>query len=170
MEPEQIYTPPTAELATPSEERPLASRWLRLWGALIDTVLGTVAMLPVILLVLFQLDFERALESQDFVDELIVNLIGWLIFLVLHGYFLAKRGQTIGKMIVKTRIVDVRHNTILPLWKVISLRYLPLGLFTSLPIFGALFGIVNCLFIFRADKRCVHDLIAGTKVISLKDR
>jgi uncharacterized RDD family membrane protein YckC len=28
-----------------------------------------------------------------------------------------------------------------------------------------LFGLVDILFIFREDKRCIHDLIAGTRVI-----
>ena len=28
-----------------------------------------------------------------------------------------------------------------------------------------LFGIVDVLFIFREDRRCIHDMIAGTRVI-----
>jgi len=28
-----------------------------------------------------------------------------------------------------------------------------------------LFHLVDCLFIFRQDRRCLHDLIAGTRVV-----
>ena len=34
-----------------------------------------------------------------------------------------------------------------------------------LACYGAFFGIANPLFIFRDDRRCLHDLIAGTKVV-----
>jgi hypothetical protein len=33
------------------------------------------------------------------------------------------------------------------------------------PILGAIFWITDSLFIFRADRRCLHDLMAGTKVV-----
>ena len=31
---------------------------------------------------------------------------------------------------------------------------------------GQTLGLIDVLFIFRSDRRCVHDLIAGTKVVS----
>jgi hypothetical protein len=36
-----------------------------------------------------------------------------------------------------------------------------------IPGIGTLFGRANILFIFSADQRCLHDRIAGTRVIRL---
>ena len=35
----------------------------------------------------------------------------------------------------------------------------------QLPVIGAILGLVNILFIFGPEKRCLHDYIAGTRVI-----
>lgn len=45
------------------------------------------------------------------------------------------------------------------------LRYLPMHIVGQVPIVGALIGFINPMFIFRADQRCLHDLIAGTRVV-----
>jgi uncharacterized RDD family membrane protein YckC len=37
-----------------------------------------------------------------------------------------------------------------------------------LPFVGPLLSIVNVLLIFRDDRRCGHDLIAGTRVVKLR--
>lgn len=37
---------------------------------------------------------------------------------------------------------------------------------SAIPLAGAAFGLVDILFIFRADRRCIHDLIAGTHVVT----
>ena len=44
-------------------------------------------------------------------------------------------------------------------------RYLPVQAVGALPAVGPLLGFANVLFIFRGDRRCVHDLIAGTRVV-----
>ena len=35
-----------------------------------------------------------------------------------------------------------------------------------IPVLGPLFSLVNVCFIFREDRRCIHDLIAGTQVVN----
>ena len=45
------------------------------------------------------------------------------------------------------------------------MRYFPVQLVGNIPFIGPLLGIVNVLLIFRADRRCGHDLIAGTRVV-----
>jgi hypothetical protein len=37
-----------------------------------------------------------------------------------------------------------------------------------IPTLGGLLTLVDALFIFGGSRRCVHDLIAGTKVIRVK--
>jgi len=41
------------------------------------------------------------------------------------------------------------------------------GILGAVPMIGNVFTIVNYCFIFRADRRCLHDLIAGTKVVKV---
>jgi hypothetical protein len=41
------------------------------------------------------------------------------------------------------------------------------GLIGGIPGVGPIFRIVDILFIFREDQRCIHDLMAGTTVIKM---
>jgi uncharacterized RDD family membrane protein YckC len=84
--------------------------------------------------------------------------------LALNGYLLFKRGQTIGKVAVKTRIVDLSGN-IPHFGKLLVLRYLVPALVAQIPIVGSLTILVDILFIFGKEHRCLHDYLAGTRVI-----
>ncbi|MNT88741.1 RDD family protein [compost metagenome] len=44
-------------------------------------------------------------------------------------------------------------------------RYLVWWLLAYIPVVGMLVVLVDYLFIFRADRRCLHDLAAGTRVV-----
>ena len=89
------------------------------------------------------------------------------LFLLLNGYLLAKQGQTIGKKMVGTRIVSNADESLLSLGQVFGLRYLPMYLIALIPLVGNVVTLADCLFIFRKDKRCIHDIIAGTKVVNV---
>lgn len=173
MENENIYSSPKADLddnasSTPSENAEyidinLASRWARLGAALIDVII-MVAPYGVII---YGTDYwERAMKQQVTIQEQVLSiLLGFTIYLVMNGYLLHKWGQTIGKWALGIKIVSVESNEILPLWKVFFIRYVPQVFTAMIPFIGSILTIVNDLFIFRKDKRCVHDHIAGTKVI-----
>ena len=45
-------------------------------------------------------------------------------------------------------------------------RYLFANGVGMIPFIGGLISIVNICFIFRGDKRCLHDLVAGTQVVN----
>ena len=62
--------------------------------------------------------------------------------------------------------VFLRLGEVPPFGKLIGLRYLPLMVVSVIPIpLIQIAGLIDALFIFRADRRCVHDLMAGTRVI-----
>jgi len=46
-----------------------------------------------------------------------------------------------------------------------GMRYGSTQLISLVPVLGGLYVIVDVLFIFRDDRRCIHDLIAGTQVV-----
>jgi uncharacterized RDD family membrane protein YckC len=85
-------------------------------------------------------------------------------------YFLTTRGQTLGKRIVGIRIVlaDTLENggfvvNVLKRGFLSGLPYLVL-MFIH-PVLAAIYIWADVLMIFRADRRCLHDLIAGTCVV-----
>jgi uncharacterized RDD family membrane protein YckC len=49
--------------------------------------------------------------------------------------------------------------------KAFLLRVFVNGLIGAVPFVGFVYSLVDIFFIFRDDRRCLHDLIAGTKVV-----
>ena len=141
----------------------LASRWKRLGGAFIDGVITIVIFLPIILGT-GVLDRAFSGEGMTVGQQAAFFVVGWVIFLLLNGYLLLKRGQTIGKVAVKTKIVD--HNGSIPNFgKLLVFRYLIFGLVAQIPIIGGFAGLADALFIFGKERRCLHDHLADTRVV-----
>jgi len=145
-------------------ELDLASRWSRLWAALIDAGLAIAITLPL----MSYLGVWKAASQGTLPLDVIIKLaiIGWLMFLVMHGYLLKKYGQTIGKKLLGISIVTLDGEKP-EFWPLILKRYLPLGLVSYTPVVGRFLPTIDALFIFGKDKRCVHDFIAGTMVVNL---
>lgn len=169
MNAENRYQPPKAEVAdVVGDTEELASRWARLGGAILDGLIMFALVFPLMFATGY---WERAMsaaisgDGPAFMDQLEMVGLGLLAQLAVNGYLLNKYGQTIGKRIAGTRIVSVDDNRILPLWRVFVIRILSVGVVSQVPGVGPIFGLVNVLFVFRDDKRCIHDLMAGTKVV-----
>ena len=132
-------------------------------GAIIDTLIGLLIMVPIMLATgVLQLAFEG--EEMTLEEQVVYAGVGFVAFLVVNGYLLFKRGQTIGKILVKTRIVDLNGN-IPNFAKIVVLRYLVLSAVAQVYCIGGLVGLVNALWIFGRERRCLHDYIAGTRVV-----
>ncbi|MBN3563167.1 RDD family protein [Aliamphritea spongicola] len=143
----------------------LASRWTRLCAACIDALITMAVTLPF----MFYLDYWTVIAEQQAVPlelSIKVAIFSWAMFFLVHGYLLKKKGQTIGKNIMDIAIVttDGHKPEFFPL---ITRRYFPVALVSYIPLVGQYLSLIDNLFIFRKDKRCVHDLIAGTKVIEV---
>ena len=141
-----------------------ASRWLRLFAALIDGIIATIITVP---LMMHYGILELAMQGQEpgYQYTVMFTLLGIVAFMLIHGYLLKTKGQTIGKLALGIKIVTL-ESELPPFGKLISLRYLPIWALQLVPAINLL-ALVDVLFIFRGDKRCVHDLIAGTKVIRI---
>lgn len=169
MNAENRYQPPNATVAdVAGDADELASRWARLGGAIVDGLIILAVMIPLMVATGY---WERAMAAATsggepaFMDQLEMAGLGLLVQLAINGYLLNKYGQTVGKRVAGTRIVSIEDNRILPLWRVFVIRILSVGIISQVPVVGPIFAIVNVLFVFRADKRCIHDLMAGTKVV-----
>ncbi len=158
----------TSELkAQDIEVKDLASRKRRLVGALIDVAFETPCILALVWLTVI-LEPITDIEPLSPHHDITYTIVGLIIFLILNGYLLSKRGQTMGKVIVRTRIVDLNGN-VPRFGKLIFLRYVVV---LAVSCFHPLFGIiilVDWFCIFGKGRRCLHDYLAGTRVIKLQD-
>jgi uncharacterized RDD family membrane protein YckC len=90
---------------------------------------------------------------------------GGLALAVVQIWMLTTSGQTLGKRVLGIRIVRLGDDSNPGFVRAFLLRMVVPGLIGMLPLVGLCFTIVDALFIFRADRRCIHDLIADTKVV-----
>ncbi len=160
------FQAPAAELR-PEATWELAGRGERLGAALIDAVAILVVTLPVAWLTG---SFDGVMEGkQPGIGLQVLNfVIGVATFLAINGYLLKTYGQTIGKRLLKLAIVDLEGRQ--PDWiPMIAKRYGVLWVASAIPFVGGLASLIDSLFIFRADRRCIHDLIAETRVVKLRD-
>lgn len=145
----------------------LASRWKRLWGALLDSVFILFVTVPSMLLMGAYSQLADG-EPLTFAQTLSWLAYGVLVFLVLNGWLLFHKGQTLGKRIVGTKIVDAKTGQHLSFGSVYGIRYLLVSGITQIPVIGHLFALVDVLFIFGERKRCIHDWFAGSIVIDVQ--
>jgi uncharacterized RDD family membrane protein YckC len=130
-------------------------------------IVDLIVALPVVIPVgILTGEFSAAFHRQIIPWSIYVEnaLAGWVWFFVVNGYLLKKYGQTVGKRFLDVRICDSRTEAVPPLWRLVVRIGVPpiAGLLGAL---GRLFALVDVLFIFRRDRRCIHDLIAGTRVV-----
>ncbi|MFG0806740.1 RDD family protein [Pseudomonas fluvialis] len=140
-----------------------ASRGARLGAVLIDTFLLMLITIP---LAYFDGTFEQIAQGLEpsLWQQVQSMLVGMVAFVLINGAWLKRYGQTVGKRICKVRIVDVQGQ-VPELVGLLTKRYLSVWLVSAIPLLGGLLCIINYLFIFRADRRCLHDHLAGTRVV-----
>lgn len=167
---DQRFAPPRAhveDLAT--GDMVLAGRGTRFLAALVDGILGAAVGWA-----MFSLPFLRPLlkDAADRTDAHLWSLaptsllVGAVAFLLLQGWPLLKRGQTLGKMMFKLRIVRP-DGTPPDAWRLLGLRY-GIGMLANVvPAVAMIYGLIDSLLIFRRSRRCLHDTIADTVVVKL---
>ena len=154
-----------------ASEAVLATRWKRLTAAIIDVI----ASIPIILLI-FKFVYIPTSHRGISLEWCAVTMAVKTIFFACN-YKLLLKGQTIGKSLMKIRIVTLR-NEVPSLFKIVVIR--DLIFLTFLYIIGYLnlnfihikildsIAPIDYLFIFGRSRRCLHDYAAGTKVINVK--
>ena len=91
----------------------------------------------------------------------IASLIVLAVTLVCQIYLLSSQGQTLGKKVVNIRIVKVNTCVNGGFATNVLLRMILNGVLGIIPFYG----LVDILFIFRKDRRCIHDFIAGIHMV-----
>jgi len=149
-----------------NSDLPLASRRRRLVATVIDAVL-----VPSVTLVLVMI-FGVVEDAEDYVDN------GWIVwvlllaitsYLLLNGHGLWRYGQTLGKRALGIAIVadPARTQALVrgQFWALVCIRalFFPLLFLLITPL--TLIPLVDQLFIFSKGRRCLHDWVAGTRVV-----
>jgi uncharacterized RDD family membrane protein YckC len=158
------FAPPLAHVEDVAESGSgtLAGRGARLLAVLIDGLISGVLFWALTFVTPLTL---TPAPGASLVRVLLVNfVIGVILFLILQGYLLATRGQTIGKALLKMRIVR-RDGSPASFGRLVGMRYLPTMLLSMIPVLGGLYAIIDSLLIFRESRRCLHDNIADTIVV-----
>ncbi|MCY4128574.1 MAG: RDD family protein [Gammaproteobacteria bacterium] len=126
--------------------------WDRYWGGLTDTPTETsTSDIFQPLLFAYDISFVSLFEF----------LLSIAIVFVIQGYFLAQFGQTIGKMALNIKIVDVESNEKPTLTRLFVVRECGMSVISILPILS----LIDVLWIFGPARRCVHDYWSSTIVI-----
>lgn len=170
--------PPLVATATVTlvDATELADRGLRLVAALLDSFIGCLCALPGFLVLgtqFFQVILEASRGHEPDFNELdLAKLLtgfglialGMLVICIVQVVMISTRGQTIGKRIVNVQIVrmDGSKAGFVHGW---LLRAVVPAVIGAVPWLGSIFTLVDICFIFRQDRRCIHDLIADTKVV-----
>ena len=140
----------------------MASVWQRFAGLCVDALAAGGVMIVGMVLAGLMLGNEDA------------GLVLLIPYLILQAVLITLRGQSIGKIVMKTRIVLVDgspcgfgRGVLLRWWLPAFLG----GLFGAggLPGLYGLFSLVNAAFILSDDRRLLHDRIAGTRVINVRE-
>ena len=121
----------------------LAGRGSRLGAVIID---GLIGVIPYIIF---------------FIVVPGLGLLALAAIFIFQMVLLTKDGQTLGKKALSVRIMKVDTGQNGGFVSNVLLRVIVNGLLGLIPFYT----LVDVLFIFREDRRCIHDMIAGTQVI-----
>jgi uncharacterized RDD family membrane protein YckC len=163
-------------------------KYRTLWWRFCALILDIILLLPLVIIA-------EAVKSAGFSSEvrpvlfLIINLVQTTYFIVMHGVY----GQTVGKMLMKIKVLDASESPIK--FRQAVIRDLPQLLSTvgsfiffyplspdeidpnspdywKNPFFVLIFiwGIADLLSVLTNDKRrALHDYLAGTVVVKLDE-
>ena len=179
--PKTDYTEAHSEL----HQYELATIWQRILAYVIDGLLLTFTFVVFMIIVgigasivgvypLFEiwLDNDLTLFTLNVFDP-----ITWIeifvingLFLLLNGVLLHRYGQTIGKMLLKIKMVDADTHALVPLRRIFVLRYLIWSI-PELYMTGVslIIWVVDILFGLRKNRRTLHDLTANTIVVKVSN-
>lgn len=161
----QLDRPSAPPPPAPERTWELATLGQRFAAAMIDTGLVLLAFVPAWTVLALEgvREFEEVSEGMQ-----VLAVVSFFILLIAQGavqlVMLCTRAQTIGKYSCRIRIYDAATGRPATWERAWLLRTFVNNLPGMIPCLGLLYFLVDACFIFRDDRRCLHDLIAGTQV------
>ncbi len=148
---EFAHLSPYGTYSNRSESARRFTRWL---GALIDSMVMIIAMFAALAVM--------NPRSAEEVNLIVYGTLGAV--LLLQSILIAMSGQSIGKMILGTKIVNKNDDEIPNFFRAVIVRLWFQVLLGLLPMYH----LIDALCIFGEERRCLHDMMAGTRVINIR--
>jgi uncharacterized RDD family membrane protein YckC len=165
------YTPPSARIESQSGVavaggHELADRSVRLAALIIDILL----LLAAIIIPGIAVEALTSSQSETLSDPAaIAGVAGMLALSIYQWYGIATAGQTLGKRWTSIMVVKVDGSPV-GFVRGVMLRAWLFDALEGFPVVGPLFLVIDSLFIFGEERRCVHDWLAGTIVVKANSR
>ncbi len=137
----------------------LAERADRLWARVIDYLAAAVVGIGMAVAIPGLHGSAALIPAVSACGLLLAGLFGYQLWL------LTTEGQTVGKKAMKIKIVLTKDLSNGGFVVNVLLRGVVPGVIAMVPVVGMIFAVADPLTIFRDDRRCLHDQIAGTCVI-----
>lgn len=148
----------------------LASPMQRLYGFALDFIATMIFISPGILLLVAGIIISGDNPQEPELLPILGMLgfaVGALVLLVVQVYLLMQRSQSIGKYFAKIQIMDYETDMPAGLVRTFLLRSVVNHLISR--FCPGIYFLVDSLFVFSEEHRCLHDLIAGTYVADISD-
>jgi uncharacterized RDD family membrane protein YckC len=136
----------------------LANPLARLAAHIVDGLIAFSFYIPATLVMIVLGGPESAISSM----AAMVTMLALLGLAIYQLVLLSRDGQTLGKKVMKVRIVRYDDEGNPGFGRAVGLRLFVNGLICITMIYP----LVDILFIFGGEHRCLHDYIAGTKVVT----
>jgi uncharacterized RDD family membrane protein YckC len=164
---QETFTPTrrfdVAQTRQEANDERLASAKMRFLAFLADTLIFSIVTMLFMILCgfVFTLVF-HVFSLWGFAYDAISLSVGFLGAMLFDIILLSRNGQTIGKKISGVRVVKTNGK------KVSMMRNAALRIIFQIALLLPPFVILDLCFMLRQDRRTLHDLIAGTIVVSAK--
>lgn len=159
------YAPPQAPVGDvpPAGTTEPAERLSRLGASVLDGVIGMViAFVPLaagLVIIRVGPSVPGTIVAGALVAASGFVVWGWLTYVNVK-----RSGQTLGKKLVGIRVIRT-DGSAASVGRIFWLRNVVNGLIGAIPLVGAIYSIVDILFIFSESRQCLHDRLADTIVV-----
>lgn len=165
------YAPPRADLdavpAVSDAQLVLAGRGARLGAQVLNLLMLAVPLIVASVGAVEAVEAQRVgawPPTSSGLPALCAGTLSGAALVLFQIIGVARRGQSLGKQLLGLRIVRVDGSRA-SFVRTVLLRMLLPWLLAWIPFVGWFLLPVDWLVILREDRRCLHDLIAGTKVV-----
>lgn len=172
--PADQFNPPVGALPAVTEYH-ISSLYKRIAASVLDMCLFLLSMLPILRQMPFDTmqsermtDIMAAMENIPQQDMLVATLLMAGLLLV-QCTLTVKRGQTLGKLVLGTRIVDQHSGQVPSVTQVLLVRTVAFNLLYNLPLIGPLVLVADAIAMMLSPQRqSLHDRAARTFVVDTK--
>jgi uncharacterized RDD family membrane protein YckC len=161
------YAPPRGtvrDVADSSAEHELAGRGARLVAAFLDSLIAALMIyVPFIVVAIVMGGFSDQngqINGAALGTGLLLSFVGLVAWAWITIRNVARTGQSIAKRIMGIKVLR-RDGSPVSLGRIFWLRNVVNGLLGIIP----LYGLIDILLIFSADRQCIHDKLADTMVV-----